>query len=389
MKILMISLNAFESNTSAMIRNKALASGLVKNGAKVDFLTIEMNKNNNYYDDTRTDFENINIIRLEGNRNYENLVKKSNGSFGIVKEQILNVMRKIYHSINLFDNTFSVAKKIESVRGLGDYYDYIISSSDPKSSHLAARRLIEGGLKYGKWIQYWGDPLLNDITQKTILPKFHIKNVESDLLAFSDKIVYVSPFTLQEQKITFSSFSDKMEFLPIPYYKEKIYDLKSDYRNGIKLGYFGDYNSQIRDILPLYNYCESNGTDIIIAGNSDLDLVEKDNICIYPRVGKNKLEEFESESDVLVCILNKFGTQIPGKLYHYAASNKPVLVVLDGDRKKEIEDYLQKFNRFKLCENNIDSIKSAIIDIAEKSEEFKPSSHFDSKVIAKKILEFK
>lgn len=63
-------------------------------------------------------------------------------------------------------------------------------------------------------------------------------------------------------------------------------------------------------------------------------------------------EKYEEDADLLIVLLNKKGTQIPGKIYHYAGTNKPILIILDGDRKEEIKEYLSLFNRFYFCENN-------------------------------------
>ena len=386
LKILMVSLNAFEMNTSAMIRNKALINGLLENNVEVDFLTIPALKNNSYYDNSNFLNGKINIIRLNANKNYINLVNRREGLKGIIKKYLLNISRKFYHSISIFDNTIFIVKKIKEFVNTKVYYDIIISSSDPKSSHVATNKLIELGLKYGKWIQYWGDPLVSDIAKKTILPKWYVKKLEAKLFYDSDVIVYVSPFTLEEQKKIHVKFSGKMIFLPIPYYKKKYYDLVFKNKDTLKLGYFGDYNSKIRNIMPLYNYCKMKKINLLIAGNTNLELESDEKVKIYQRVEKVQLDKLEFECDILVCILNKSGTQIPGKIYHYAATNKPILIILDGDKKDLIKDYLLSFNRFIFTENDENKIDIAIDDILNKNESFEPSPQFDSRHIAKKIL---
>lgn len=386
MRVLVVSLNAFEMNTSAMLRNKALVNGLLENNVEIDFLTIPALETNNYFDKSNTLEEKVNIIRLNENKSYTSLVNNHEGLKGILKKHLLKILRKVYHSTNIFDNTIFIAKKIKTVGLAKGYYDVVISSSDPKSSHVATNNLIKSGLKYGKWIQYWGDPLLSDITKKTILPKWYVKKVESKLFFCSDKIVYVSPFTLVEQKNIFKKHGEKMNFLPIPYLEKKYYDLVVKSKETVKLGYFGDYNNKIRDILPLYNCCKIRKINLAIAGNTNLELESDERIRIYPRVGKVELDKLESECDILVCVLNKSGTQIPGKIYHYAATNKPILIILDGDKKNQIKDYLLGFERFVLCENDENSIEKAIYDILKKNEKFEPSPHFDSKIIAEKLI---
>ena len=141
-----------------------------------------------------------------------------------------------------------------------------------------------------------------------------------------------------------------MVFLPIPYVKEKIY--KEVKNSKVTLGYFGDYKSKDRNIEPLYNVVEKEkGFYLNICGNSDLSLLQKENMNIKPRQKLDVVEKLEEDCDILVCVCNKKGTQIPGKVYHYAATNKPILIILDGDKKEKLRKYFKSFNRYVLCEN--------------------------------------
>jgi len=386
LRILFITLCSVEMNTSAMLRNKALIKGLVSNNAEIDLLTIPSMAENNYFDNNEHNIEGVNVIRLVENRIYTSLVKSDFSLMGKIKRMMLPLARKIYHSLNLFDNTILTAQRVERESLPTNYYDIIISSSDPKSSHIAARKLIMSGLEYGKWIQYWGDPFALDITRESLHPKFYVKNKERNILELADSIVYVSPFTLVEQQKLYSDFESKMCFIPIPYLEKKIYNEGKNNENSATLGYFGDYKSTVRDITPLYESIKANGQNLIVAGNSDLNLLSTKRISVYPRVSQEKILKFEIESDILVCVLNKSGTQIPGKIYHYAATNKPILVILDGEKKDQIRDYLSDFERFVLCENDEHSIMKAIDDILKVRKGYEPSPYFDSKVIAKQLL---
>ncbi len=67
----------------------------------------------------------------------------------------------------------------------------------------------------------------------------------------------------------------------------------------------------------------------------------------------------------MVCILNKSGTQIPGKLCNYAGTNKTILVLVDGDCGKEIQSYFKKFNIY-IFVNNKESIKNFFVGFRRK-----------------------
>ena len=55
---------------------------------------------------------------------------------------------------------------------------------------------------------------------------------------------------------------------------------------------------------------------------------------------------------------------------------------MDGDRKKELREYLESFNRYKLCENTEQDILKAIKDISNENVEYKPLILLSSDKIA-------
>ena len=387
LRILYITFSPIDTNTSATLRNMALIKGLVKNNSIIDLLTLTAIDSINYYDNMVNKLENVNIISLPQNKAYSSLIEIDNNLKGKIKKAILPYLRKIYHSFNLFDNTIYVATKVDINKIPSDYYDIVISSSDPKSSHIAAEKLISSGLKYGKWIQYWGDPLTIDITNRSIHPKWYIKKIEENIISKSDIIVYVSPFTLAKQKKMFPNDSHKMTFIPTPYLQPRFFENnKKKNSQNLTLGYFGDYKTTIRDIGPIYRYAKNSGHRLIIAGNSDVELMPTKNIIIYPRITQKEITKLEEESDILVCILNKKGTQIPGKIYHYGATNKPVLILLDGDYKSEISDYLSSFNRYILCENKESAIGDALNKVTQQKKHWEPSPHFSPESIGQQFI---
>jgi hypothetical protein len=85
--------------------------------------------------------------------------------------------------------------------------------------------------------------------------------------------------------------------------------------------------------------------------------------------------------------LNKKGTQIPGKIYHYAATNKPVLIILDGEFEQQMEQYFNSFERYSCCQNQVASIDEACRKIAASSLKVEPSVHFAAANIASQFLE--
>ena len=385
MKILYITSTPLEYNSSANMRNVAIIKGLQKLGNEVTSLSSEVVNNSIYSNDIS---EIINVknrywLKLGAIQNNitNNINQKNN-----LKKVIKNKIYKIYTKFSIYDPKKTLVSKV-SKNFIKEKFDLIISSSDPKSSHLIAERLIELNPNITKkWIQYWGDPFVGDINKNSIIPSNVIKREEKRLIGLCDEVVYVSPFTLEQQQKNYPEYKDKMKFVPIPYIEEKIFTKVSNSK--VTLGYFGDYKSSDRNIKPLYDaIIKDNDCYLNICGNSDIKLEVKENVSIRPRQKMNVVEELEKNSDILVCICNKKGTQIPGKIYHYAATNKPILIILDGDKKEELRKYFESFNRYKLCENTEEDIIKAIKDIINERVEYKPLSLLSSEKIAKEFIE--
>lgn len=381
MDILIIKLSPVETITSSMYRTLAIARGLVECGNEVDMIVAPYNGLNPK--DRPKDFlDDINVIRTNKNNTYTSIVNQGKGEG--VRKKAVNVLKKVWHKLSVYDYTYSIAKKIDISILHKRNYDIVISSSDPKSSHIAVKMLTKQGLKYNRWIQYWGDPLTIDITRVDIWPSFIMKNIENRILSNADKIVYVSPFTLKEQKRLFPQKASKMSFLPVSYMSEEIYEKTRNER--FTIGYYGNYEKRVRNIVPFYEACCNLGSKIAVSiyGDTDISLKSTDNIQILPR---SVIDEHKKSADLLVCILNSSGTQIPGKLYHLAGTNKKVLVIVDGDNTIEMKAYLESFSRFYLCENNAECIKDTIDKIINDDSEFLPVESLKYDYISRKFIE--
>lgn len=384
MRILYVTLDPFEANSSAMMRNKGVIRGLMNNGHEVEVLSIA--SQNNYGSNERDEFQNIKISRLKSFNVYNSIVKNSDEKK--IKRLVGRIMRTIYKSFFLYNHTYFPAKKSNISDLNHKEYDIVISSSDPKTSHIVVKKLKKDGLIIKRWIQYWGDPMSNDITNNVIWPKFVIKIFEGRLLRDAESIIYVSPFTTEIQKKEFKKYSRKMHFIPVPYTKDKV-SVEYMEKNNEKftISYLGSYHSDIRDITPLYEGVSnmSEEFNLHIAGATDLNLQNKKNIKIMPNMNSRDLEEYEEASDLIVCILNSKGTQIPGKVYHYAGTNKLILVIIDGEHGHKIKSYLEKFNRYIFAENNIESIQNAVL-YARGLGLFEPTLMLSPDNIALKII---
>lgn len=289
------------------------------------------------------------------------------GPWGYFKAWINNVVKNFYYD---------------------EKFDLIISISSPVASHVAANKLLERKkIKCEKFCEIWEDPWQYDIYKDCIdLEKLKI---EEKVTNFADKVIYVSPITLNIQKNIFKSSADKMDWCPLPYYyKEEIKKIKEKEK---VYGYFGDYFPITRNLEPFYNAAKELGIPVNICGMPSTLFSETNNITINDRLPLNELKKYENCTDVLVFVCNLKGGQIPGKIYQYSASNKYILFILDGteEEKEIIKKYFEKFDRYVFCENNSEDIKRAI-NLIENNEvkniENKIVDYFEPKNIANIII---
>lgn len=392
MKILFITGQSVNSNTSVTLMNLGYIKGLVELGHQVEIVTSEIPNNHISYDESIYDIKNIEIKSLPISKVYNNLSSKNTSNEMKIVSKFKRFLRRIYYSVSIYDTQKKWVDNAEKVELNCQSYDYIISSSDPKHSHLFAEKLIsKGQVRYKKWIQIWGDPWALDITLKGKYLVKKIKQEEERLISIADKVFYVSPMTVEAQKNKYKKYSDKISLLPIAYFNTYEQESSIGKKNfsEVRFGYYGDYNSNIRELRPFYNTAVELNLNTNINGNSDLELGSINNVKVGPRVNLIKLKELEDSTDIFVHLSNNRGTQIPAKVFYYAASYKPILFILDGE-KNILYNYFKKFNRFIFCENNVNSIKGAIKKIQKEgveNYEIKPLKEFSPKVVMRKMFE--
>ena len=389
MKVLYVTTLALEYNSPATIRNIALINGFISLGCEVDTLSVEPDPRSSVFDASLALDGVRHDYRVPVSEPYRAFTSKSHSkavSLTALKRHLVNALRRLYLRVETYDGLKVSVKNLHKVPIRYDHYDVVISSSDPRSSHLLAEefmKLYPGCAE--RWIQYWGDPMYADITRQHLMPGV-LKSEEARLLSSADRIVYVSPLTEEANRRLYPSNGDKMVSIPPAYIKENWSSSRNS--NPIPVvGYFGSYRSDTRNILPLYNASVSGLFHLEIVGGGDIILGARPNVSISKRVSLSEARCKEAESDVLVCICNLKGTQIPSKVYYYASSDKPILVILDGE-SEAIRRYLEPYDRYVFCENTSESILKAITEISAgiKKAEFRPVKEFSSENVARKFL---
>lgn len=380
-RILIMKLSPYNGLNSSTMRMLAMMSGLDLLGYSMDLLTIPLSVSSVEMNMEDYSFlERVNIIFTKPNSVYQAAFSQKS-----VLRALKPTLRKIYHRLFQGDQTNAIAKTVKIDMLPTKEYDYIIAVSDPKSTYDALLNLLNQGLKTSSIIEYWGDPLAIDMTNKSITPKFILKNRERKFLRIADRIIYTNPFTLEAQKQLYPEFAERMIYTPTANPREKLYPNKK--QDPFVVGYYGAYTSTVRNIMPLYKAAvKLSDVKTYIVGDSDISLTSTESVEIRKRSNVQKLEE---NTDLFVCVLNLSGTQIPGKIYHLAATNKPILVILDGERKEDIKKYLEGFNRYIMCENEEKAIINAINEVRKSKSTYQPLTALKAENVAKKIIGLK
>lgn len=381
MKVLYVTGSCLTRNTSANMSHNAFVQGLIENDCDVDIVMAEDSwgaqdqglpvwKEAKYYVFRSTSFADSLRNRLRGNSQkqlqsgsspektpYTSREPKKN-----LKTAIRAIGKRTFYAVFKPDPLYPLEKEwLKNARHFRSEkrYDLVISNSSPAASHrLVAEWKKRGSIQFDRWVQIWEDPWYHDLYGG------HTREVEQEehrLLQEASEIVYVSPLTLMYQKRYFPDCAAKMYCVPLPALKvgKNEGELKSE---EFSFGYFGDYYSQTRDLRPFYEAIKRTGYRCYIYGDSDFSLEKTDKIEISGRVTLDKLQEIQDKTTVLVHLCNLRGGQIPGKIYHYSVTDKPILFILDGteEEQKALRSYFEPFNRYYFCPNNADEIEATL-----------------------------
>ncbi len=390
MRILFVTLSDIGVCSSSNIRNVSLINGLLSLGHTVDIVSYKTSNTANLKDESfASKIDGCKVTYLTAQVATEKISANLNSSKGQkvdIKKKLYNVLRNVYYRLEPVDSLRKIAQTVDiSKLDISDY-DCMISSSNPFSVHLLAKRIKDKYFPNGiKWVQYWGDALYIDtLTKNPILPE-RIKKAEEGLMADADCIVYTNDVCLKLQQNVFPQKADKMYFIETPFAFCEDVEEKTEY----SVGYYGSYSKSVRDIRPLHSVLSKAKYKSIIIGNGDIEIAPSGNLAVLPRVPVDEISKYESITDILICLCNKQSKgkdtgAIPGKAYHYGATKKRVLVI---DASPAVKEFLSSYGRYTFADNNEESIKYAIDELLnEENKEVTPMNEVLPENSAKKLM---
>jgi hypothetical protein len=349
MNILVVSLYPLERNTSVANSSISIIKGLLALEHKVTVLMPQWHCN-----ETGCDLSQLSVIRIPGKPD-QPYNKKSKW------------LGKLHSHFDILDISRGYLNAIGDVVIPDEFFDVVISLADPKVSHIYTSELIRlKKIRYGRWIQHWGDPITGDFTRHYWWPEWVIRLYERSIIRKADKAVFVTPFTYEMECREHSNLREKIAFAPLP--AEMLPIVECTKSDKLRLSYLGDYNPSIRNLKPLYDACANlDFVELTLAGHGPSYPSTK-SITILPRIPQQQAAQIENNSDVLVCVCNITGTMIPGKATYKASTNKHILVAIEDYNYEAMRMYFEKYNRYIICRNTIESITEALLKIREMGQ---------------------
>ena len=275
-------------------------------------------------------------------------------------------------------------------------YDVILSFIPPAVSGYLAEDIRKKFCKNARLVQFWTDPLsmgrCNGIEDIPRTRKLHVI-IERTLLSYADKIVFCYPLLCDMEKELHPQYSERMFWSDVGYTEHRHTPTSKNDNKPITIGLFGSYQSKVRNIRPFLEAIQSfNDIRFVLRGDSDISI----DASAYPNLdylsGRRPVDEIENEEancDILICLGGKSGITHPaGKVFYYANYNKPIVYIGDGEHNDFFKKYLSSFDRYIICDNEVESIRVAIQKAVDSLPQFVLTipERLEPRIIAQSIV---
>jgi hypothetical protein len=316
-------------------------------------------------DDKYQDISSVNVLRLSNKKHFLKIKFSKNDTF------LLHKFKALYNRIfNLFVHdeykswkivALKAFKRINAIQNV----DFVISSFPTVAPHLVALQLKKEGFNF-KWIADMRDEMsLNPINN--YFKKKYFRKVEKKLFSEASFITTTTPGfvnnfkKLSDDKIYIEEIRNGFDFEITDDY---------NYNNIFTISHTGTFYSNIKPYSFLNAISELLSENklppmkivFIGAGNTVVIPSDLDGIVIStPKIPHEMAIQRIKESDTNLLIVPKtLSKAIPGKLYEYIASQKPVLALVDRD--SESAKLVNRCNAGFIADmSNINEIKLLIL----------------------------
>lgn len=282
--------------------------------------------------------------------------------------------------------------------------DLVWSSSPIPSSHYIANHIAK---KHGaKWIADIRDPSSYLINRESIAPLFSIKAID-DLVKKNSDAVFFATEGIKQLYLDGTEFDEKCLVMENGFVKKENSLMQKESTNSFRDGYFsffyaGELYDDGRDPAPIFLALseiikEMPGikVEVVFRGAGEgvkfksliRELNLENNIMFKPGVSFEASIKAMVEADSLILIQDAlFNNQIPGKVYEYLATGKPILV--KSPENSQTSEVSSRHEGVYNCYSK-DSIKKSLNDIIESGIKSYPNRNMeqhDRSKHAKKVI---
>lgn len=334
----------YPNSTDIMTNN--LIIGLYKCGYEITLLVVYKQKDN-----------------IEKIKNY---YSKYVNKVLFLKSYFYNKMQPITYLYLLIKNSYNLSKYRTEIKRLKFRSIDLIIVNKVYFDEISYGRVLKKRFPDVCLFQYWSDPMaISGILPERL--KYNIKRwpiwlLEASAIAYADKIIYGTEPLYFFQKKIFHKHAWKMRYIDVSYTIDTQEETNFVYKTKkYKMLYAGNYYNTIRNIYPLIEAVnDMPKIDLDVYGNGDCKIPHNLNVHLHNRVTIEELHSFEKLYNISICILNHSCIQIPGKIYYGMNKSNKIIIISDGKYSRLLINYLRKFKRFIICENNKLSIINAI-----------------------------
>lgn len=250
-------------------------------------------------------------------------------------------------------------------------YDLLITSHEPGVDHLLGAVVKRIYPVY--WVGDFSDPMVAPYTPKW--RKSFDQKVQGSLLRKMDLILVTNEKLKKDFRSHYPFLSqDQICVLPQGFDGHLLLkDTKEEgpYGKKLRLIYTGTFYRNERDPAELLKALRELEIEIefVIAGRNDafvedlkrFGLLESKVTYLGYLSYKDSLA-IQADGNVLVYLGNRVQNQVPGKIYEYLGSKKPILAIVQHPCD-EAEDLVSKLRRGVVTVNQASKIKEAILDL--------------------------
>ncbi len=393
-KILIISYLFPPIYDAQSIRWFELATQLLYLGFKVDIIAIDPKVN---YSPNK--LNNLKIHRIKSGP-METILLSLKKNLNVESSNNASIRNKVLFKLG--KSTLETFKKIYGSLLLGDYktewfpfcatflkgldlnkYDAVITSQFP---------LVDGliGLYIKKinhnifWIADIGDPVCAPYYSK--LKKLIDEYFEKKIVQKANRIIVTNKNVRLLLSCKYGVTRKKIEIITQGFDEERFKNKKpKKTKNKIfTMLYSGTFYRGFREpknlIEALYQLKHLN-FKLQITGRNELFLKDfdkvKEKIEFLGFVPYEESLKLQDEADALVNISNKQTHQVPGKIYEYIGSKKPILNIVYDENKDETAWLINRYRIGVVCKNKTEEIKEAILKLYKAWENNRLHKMFD------------